>query len=430
MSVKQSPDPNAARLSGTQPEDTIGNRAFSETVPESPQEGDAGRQSSPLQQWLASSALPYTDAEKQEIEALTHLENERLIHEYNTAAQTDDAERIKKIKWKIVLANIPLIYAIAWPIFKKYRCAAKGFEIDDLVSVGYEGILRAIVTFDASRNLGFATYAGWWVRSFIVRYIHDHDRTVRLPQYIHEKIPKIRMAEDFFLMQGRADCSDRDIAEQLGWDEREVTEIRAIVRRSFTSIDSCHTENPDSDMHHQIHDTAPTPESVVMTESWHAIIRDLLAISPKVKGSLTIAERSILKLRFGIMGDEEKVLVKIRDETCGKIFKEIPVSYDGHEKTLDEIGEIFGVTRERIRQIELAAMRKLRRLYYTQFIKEADPSVMTIEELSLIQLLRKQKSEDSPSRKRSRKHQPIRIHESENLKILKQFMTDKDIIIG
>ncbi|MEI6127966.1 MAG: sigma factor, partial [Pseudomonadota bacterium] len=119
--------------------------------------------------------------EIREIEALSHLENSRLLAEYAVAAETNDAELVKKIKWRIVLANIPLIYRIAWPIFKRFKCIETGFEIGDLVSLGYEGVLRAIITFDSSKGFAFGTYAGWWIRNYIVRYVHDNDRTMRLP---------------------------------------------------------------------------------------------------------------------------------------------------------------------------------------------------------------------------------------------------------
>lgn len=380
---------------------------------------------------LSSSSLPYNDYEKQEIEALTHLENSRLFAQYMAAVEKQDEELVKKIKWKIVLANIPLIYSIAWPIFKKYRCAEKGFEIEDLVSLGYDGVLRAIVTFDPSRNLGFATYAGWWIRSFIVRYIHDHDTTMRIPQYIHEKIPKIRMAEDFFLMQGRADCSDQEIAERLGWDEQEVSEIRSILRRSFTSLESTGIDGEERDMYSTCPDSKHNPENLILIEAWHALVRDLLSMSPNIKGSLTIPERCVLKLRFGITGEDEKVIAKIQDDSQGKLFKEIIVSYDGQEKTLEEIGAVFGITRERVRQIELSALRKLRRLYYTQFVKEADPANMSLEELSLIQLLHERKPSVASNRKRSRRvSKSVVFHESENLNTLRQFVSDKDIIVG
>lgn len=379
----------------------------------------------------AAASPPYDEDEKREIEVLSHLENKRLIAEYTAAVETEDSELINKIKWKIVLANVPLIYTIAWPYFKKFKCAEKGFEIDDLVSLGYDGVLRAIITFDPSKNFTFGTYAGWWIRNYIVRYIHDNDRTMRLPQYMYEKIPKIRMAEDYFITQGHINCSDSAIAERLGWEEKDVAAIRKIIRQSFTSLDTPRGKEDDVDLYNYYPDKAPDPENSLMTESWHQVIRSLLDLSPKVKGNLKDGERCILKLRFGIISDNEKVLVKVQDNDSGKAFREIAVVYDGIEKTLEEIGGIFGVTRERIRQIELSALRKLRKLYYNQVIKELDPSQISVEELALIQSLRQHQPGGAPQRRAGRrKKNSAETEEIENLKILKRFIVDKNEPVG
>jgi RNA polymerase sigma factor (sigma-70 family) len=379
----------------------------------------------------SAATLPYDDDEKREIEVLSHLENTRLISEYTAAVDGGDAELINKIKWKIVLANVPLIYTIAWPFFKRFKCAEKGFEIDDLVSLGYDGVLRAIITFDPAKNFTFGTYAGWWIRNYIVRYIHDNDRTMRLPQYVYEKIPKIRMAEDYFITQGHINCSDSAIAERLGWEEREVASIRKIIRQSFTSLDTKRGKEDDADLYNYFPDKAPDPENSLVTDSWHQVIRSLLDLSPKVKGSLKDGERCILKLRFGIKSENEKVLVKVQDNDAGKAFREIPVIYDGIEKTLEEIGGVFNVTRERIRQIELSALRKLRKLYYNQIIKEIDPSQISVQELALIQTLRQHQPDAGPPGKGGRKKKKFApAEESENLKLLKRFIVDKNEPVG
>lgn len=370
----------------------------------------------------------YDIDEKREIEVLSHLENSRLISEYTIALETQDTELVNKIKWKIVLANIPLIYTIAWPIFKRFKCQEKGFEIDDLVSIGYEGVLRGIITFDPSKGFAFGTYAGWWIRNYIVRYVHDNDRTMRLPQYIHDKIPKIRMAEDYFITLGKLNSSDREIADRLGWDEQDVSAIRQTLRTSVTSFDNPKNKDDDFDLYNYCPDKTPDPENTLLTDSWHQTIRSLLEISPKAKGSLTSGERCILKLRFGIKSDHEKILIKVQDDSQGKFFKEIPIEYDSHEKTLEEIGIIFGVTRERIRQIELSALRKLRKLYYNQVIKDVDPGEISVEELALIKSLHYQ-DKGMPSRK-GRKKAASSFERSDNLKTLKRFIVDKDTPVG
>ena len=331
--------------------------------------------------------------EEREIEALSHLENKRLFEEYSKAADENDLESINKIKWKIVVANTSLIYRIAWPLFRKFRCESRGFEIDDLVSSGYEGVRRAITTYDPEKGFTFGTYAGWWIRNYIVRYIHDNDRTMRVPQYLHEKIPKIRLAEDYFITQGRGQPSDKEIADRLGWAIKNVTKIRNVIRSSVSSLDSQKGQDDDLDPYNYYPDKSTDPEKALITEAKQNIIRSLLDQHPKAKGGLKQAERCILKLRFGLSGENEKILVKIQNDDKGKIFKEIKIEYDGHEKILEEIGEIFGVTRERIRQIEVNALKKLRRLYYHKVIKHTDPSQITVEELSIIKSLqRRQKT--------------------------------------
>ena len=330
--------------------------------------------------------------EEVELEKLSHTENDRLIEEYNQAVRDDDVERVNKIKWKIVIANMSLIRYIVKPIFEKYRCRENGIEFDDLMCAGYDGIRRAIRTFDPEKG-SLGTYAGWWITCYTTRYVQDTIRTMRLPSYLHEKIQQVRQAEDYYLSQGKVNPDNSQIADRLGWEVKDVDKVRMAIHCP-SSIDAPKTEAGEGSgsMHQHFPDkSACNPEKMVATESERQFIRSLLNEDLKMEGGLSRRERIILKLRFGIASKKEKIFLRNRNGDGTVKLHEVDIEYDGRFRTLEEIGGLFGTTRERIRQIEMNALKKFRKLYYNRVIKNIHPSQITTEELEVIKSIHHRK---------------------------------------
>ncbi len=323
---------------------------------------------------------------------LSYNENHRLIEEYNAAVEADDLEQVNKVKWKIVVANMSLIRYMVKPIFDRYKCRDNGIEFDDLMCAGYDGIRRAIRTFDPDKG-SLGTYAGWWIACYTTRYVQDTIRTMRLPNYLHDKIQQVRQAEDYFLSKGTVYPDSKEIADRLGWEEKEVIRVQKAIQ-SPTSIDAPKAEGSDGsgNLHHHFPDkSSGNPEKMVATESERQFIRSLLEEDLKKDGGLNKKERIILKLRFGIKSDKEKICLRIKNENSDASVKEMEVEYDGQFKTLEDIGKLFGATRERIRQIEMNALKKFRKIYYNKVLKNTHPSQVTTEELEIIKSIHHKK---------------------------------------
>ena len=333
----------------------------------------------------------FSPDEEFELSKLSYKENALLILEYNQAVEDDDLELINKIKWKIVVANIALIRFIAKPIYKRYQCRENGIEFDDLMCAGYNGIRRAIKTYDPDKG-SLGTYSGCWISCYTTRYVQDTIRTMRLPNHMHDKIQQIRQAEDFFLVREMINPGDKAIANRLGWEEKEVAEVRKAIQCP-TSIDSRGGSEEDAhSLHHYFADkSSPDPENTAVVESQRQFIRLLIEDSAKREGALNKKEKVVLKLRFGINGKREKILLKIRTPGEQPCFRELDVVYNGRVKTLKQLGEFFGTSRERMRQIELNALMKFRKLYFNKSIKNIHPSQITTEELEIIKSIHQKK---------------------------------------
>jgi len=336
---------NTSDNSTKQPETTAQQRSRAKTVRTSEEEieTDAVPRESPdpIRLYLRDmSRTPLLSPEEEEYlarrmalgnEALERLENESQLAEEERKELATLVRDGNEARDHLIRANTRLVIQIA----KRYR--GWGIAFSDLIQEGNLGLMRAADKFDYQRGNRFSTYATWWIRQAITRALSDQGRTIRLPVHINEEVRKLRGTEETLADSLGRQPTDEEIADEIGVTVSRVRWLQGVSRRTI-SLEAPIGEEGDS----SLGDFVIDEDTISPTErASQALLKQEVA---KLLETLKPREAQIIRLRFGFE--------------------------DGKSYTLKEVGEKLGITRERVRQIESKALRRLRHPYRSQRIRD------------------------------------------------------------
>ena len=229
--------------------------------------------------------------------------------------------KMKKARYRLINSNLRLVVSIA------KRSMNRGLTFSDLIQEGNIGLMRAVDEFDWRRGFKFSTYATWWIRQAITRAIADQARTIRIPVHMIETINKLKRIQRELEQKYEREATAKEIGKVMGIEPEKVEEILKISQEP-SSLQAKVGKEGDTELSEFIEDLdTETPEDMASYELLKGHIVEVL-------DTLSEREQKVLELRFGLK--------------------------DHKPRTLEEVGKVFGVTRERIRQIEAKALRKLR----------------------------------------------------------------------
>jgi RNA polymerase primary sigma factor len=283
-----------------------------------------------LQSIIAGSVEPSLDSLRLYLHAIGRVPLLSAEEEISLAKRIERGDM--SAKQQMVEANLRLVVSIA----KGY--VGRGLTFLDLIQEGSLGLIRAVEKFDYRKGYKFSTYATWWIRQSVTRAIADKSRTIRIPVHAIERLNGVIRAERVLIQRLGRDPTTAEIADELDWPDDEVLEILRIAQQPV-SLEKPVGEEEDTTLVDFVPDDAAESPFDIASE---ALRRESVV---RVLSALPRREREVIEMRYGITG--------------------------GRQRTLEEVGRAFNITRERVRQIESRTLKKLQTLPEAQQLREA-----------------------------------------------------------